>query len=94
MKTMAIRLEDDLHARLSLVAQLQGSTITEEIRQAIEHHIERIRSNPELTAKAGAVLEELERDAAARRDAVAALFGTNEPEQAPSPPKPPTRRTK
>lgn len=74
-KTLAIRLDDDLHARLSVIAQLSGSTVTDEIRQAIESHIERKRSAGELSAKAGAVLEEIEREAAARRSAIAALFG-------------------
>lgn len=81
-KTLAIRLDDDLHARLSVIAQLEGSTITDEIRQAIESHIESKRSGGRLSAKAGAVLEDIERDAEARRSAIAALFG--EPASAPA----------
>lgn len=74
-KTLAIRLDDELHARLSVIAQLEGSTITEEIREAIESHIERKRVSGELSERAGSVLEEIEREAATRRSAIAALFG-------------------
>ncbi len=91
VKTLAIRLEPELHAQLVIIAQLQGSTITDEIRSAIEHHILAIKGSPELSAKAGAVLEEIERDANARRDAIAALFGNDTP-PADKPSTRPTRK--
>ncbi len=80
MKTLAIRLEDDLHAQLSVLAQLDGQTITDEIRQAIAAHIETKRSHPDLTARAEAVLGEIEQEAASRRSAIAALFGSSDTE--------------
>jgi len=83
MKTLAIRLEDDLHAQLSVLAQLEGRTITDEIRQAIEAHINTKRSHPDLTARAEAVLGEIEQEAATRRSAIASLFGNPDPESAP-----------
>ena len=39
MKTMAIRLTDEVHAQLVIVAQLDGTTVAEELRQAIEAHL-------------------------------------------------------
>jgi predicted DNA-binding protein len=75
VKTLAIRLEPDLHAQLSLIAQLRGSTITDEIRGAIEAHVIRAKTAPELVSRAGSALEEIERDALARRAALAGLFG-------------------
>ncbi len=75
MKTLAIRLDDDLHAQLSVIAQLGELTVTDAIRQAIEQWIEQKRSAPELTARAQNVLDEIERDAAQRRSAIATLFG-------------------
>lgn len=89
VKTLAIRLELGLHAQLSVVAQLQGHTITDEIRLAIEAHIDRVRSDVGLTAKADAVLEDIERDAAARREAIASLFG-----EQPTVPAEPTKSTR
>jgi hypothetical protein len=79
VKTLAIRLEPDVHAQLSLVAQLRGNTITDEIRTAIETHIAAVKTTPELAGKADHVLEEIERDAAVRREAIATLFGPAEP---------------
>jgi predicted DNA-binding protein len=81
VKTLAIRLEPDLHAQLSLIAQLRGSTITDEIRQAIETHIATMKAAPELAAQADSVLEDIEREAVARRAAIATLFGNEHSEQ-------------
>ena len=87
VKTLAIRLEPDLHAQLSLIAQLRASTITDEIRTAIEAHIALARTAPELAAQAGSVLEDIEREAVARRAAIATLFGSEQTE----PPAQPAR---
>lgn len=76
VKTLAIRLEPDQHAHLSLIAQLRGSTITDEIRTAIEAHIALAKATPELAAGASDALEDIEREAALRRAAIATLFGT------------------
>jgi predicted DNA-binding protein len=84
VKTLAIRLEPDLHAQLSLIAQLRSSTITDEIRQAIEAHITSIKASPELAGKADSVLADIEREAVARRQAIASLFGTDQPVTAPA----------
>ncbi len=82
VKTLAIRLEPDLHAQLSLIAQLRGATITDEIKAALEAHIKAAKSMPELSGRADAVLADIERDATARRAAIATLFGTADPEAA------------
>jgi|HubBroStandDraft_1064217.scaffolds.fasta_scaffold115523_3 hypothetical protein len=79
VKTLAIRLEPDVHAQLSFIAQLKDSTITDEFRQAILNHIEACKADPELTAKAGGVLDDIEREAQTRREAIASLFGSAEP---------------
>lgn len=79
VKTLAIRLEPDLHQQLSLIAQLRGKTITDEIRQAIEAHIASLKTNPDLASQADSVLADIERDAAARREAISTLFGSDHP---------------
>ena len=73
MKTMAIRLEDELHAQLALVAQLENTTVTDLIRSAVASYIEQRKA--ELSGRAEAALAEIEREAAARRQAITALFG-------------------
>jgi predicted DNA-binding protein len=82
VKTLAIRLEPDQHAQLSLLAQLRGNTITDEIRQALEAHIVAVKDNPDLAGKASGALEDIEREAAQRREAIATLFGTTESPEA------------
>ncbi|MBF6097841.1 hypothetical protein IU510_07085 [Nocardia cyriacigeorgica] len=74
VKTLAIRLEPEMHAQLSLIAQLRGSTITDEFRAALVAHIEAAKSAPELANKADTALADIEREAALRREAIAALF--------------------
>lgn len=79
VKTLAIRLEPDLHAQLSLIAQLRSSSLTDEIRQAIVTHIQSVKAAPELASKADSVLAEIDREATARREAIATLFGGSQP---------------
>ena len=79
VKTLAIRLEPETHAQLSLIAQLRGNTITDEIKAALEAHIAGIKNMPDLAARAGSVLEDIEREALARRTAIATLFGSEAP---------------
>jgi len=88
VKTLAIRLEPELHAQLSLIAQLRGSTITDEIRAAIEDHILAVKANPDLAGRADSVLEDIEREAAARRTAIATLFGGDAPTSSTEPEAP------
>jgi len=99
VKTLAIRLDDDLHAQLSVIAQLSELTITDAIRQSIEQWVEAKRSQPEVTARAQSVLDDIERDAAQRRSAIATLFGPSDEPKASAEPqpigfKPPKRSTR
>lgn len=82
VKTLAIRLEPETHAQLSLIAQLRGNTITDEIKAALDAHIAGVKQTPDLAARAGSVLEDIEREALARRTAIATLFGSEAPEPA------------
>lgn len=78
VKTLAIRLDEGLHAQLTVLAQLGGVTVTDAIRQAIEVYVETARTEGDLAAKAAGALEEIEREAATRRSAIQALFGEAE----------------
>lgn len=82
VKTLAIRLEDEMHAQLVVLAQLQDKSLTDVIREALEDHIERQRSESGVSARAQSVLDEIEREAAAKREAIQALFGNGPAEEA------------
>lgn len=89
VKTLAIRLEPETHAQLSLIAQLRGNTITDEIKAALDAHISGVKQTPDLAARAGSVLEDIEREALARRTAIATLFGSEAPAPATAAAAPP-----
>ncbi len=74
VKTLGIRLQPDVHAQLSFIAQLRDGTITDEIQIAIAEHIVRAKDDPELASKAAEARAEIEREAAARQQAIATLF--------------------
>lgn len=76
MKTLAIRLEDGQHARLSILAKLSGESVTDVIRTAVDTQLATLASNPEVAAKADELTASIEREAAEQRAAIAQLFGT------------------
>lgn len=75
MKTIAIRIEDEVSEMLGLVAQLEGTTQIDQIREAINAHLERKVAGGDLTARAQAALDEVEREADAKRKAIEQLVG-------------------
>lgn len=79
MKTLAIRLEDEQHARLTILAKLSEESVTDVIRTAIDDHLAKLAADPEVSAKAEGLTAAIEREAAEQRDAIAALFGTSKP---------------
>lgn len=76
-KTIGVKLPDDVHAQLVLIAQLDGLSLTDAIRQAIDGYIERKKGEGDMAARAAQALEEIEKEAAARRGALHALFGSH-----------------
>ncbi|WP_338773023.1 hypothetical protein V7968_16295 [Nocardia vulneris] len=72
-KTMAIRVDPEIHAELSLIAQLRGNTLADEHLRAVIDHIERARNEADLADRADSAIEEIEREAAIRRAAIERL---------------------
>lgn len=94
MKTVALRLDDEMHDQLTMIAQLNELTQADAIREAIEQWITLKRSAPELTEWAQSMLDDVDRDAARRRSAIARLLGeTSEPKPTEGTEPPHTRRT-
>jgi hypothetical protein len=88
-KTLGVRLEEGIHAQLSFISQLKGSTLGDEIKASIEAHVVAAQSDPELIERAQRVREQIEREAKARQAAIAGLFGavalSSEVESKPAP---------
>ena len=74
IKTLAVRMSEDLRMQLDIIAQLNDRTVTDEIRLAIESWIEKIKSDPSVLQRAQFVRDEIEREAATKRGAIAAIF--------------------
>jgi hypothetical protein len=78
MKTMAIRLEDELHAQLAMLAKLEELSVADAIRQAVDGWVKERRTRPELVERAQQILGDIDREASARRGAIEALLGSTE----------------
>ena len=87
IRTLAVRISDDLRAQLDIIAQLTGRSTTEEIRLALEHWIDRTKSDPAVLKKAEAVRAEIEREAQTRRNAIAAIFDVDSASKAKAAPQ-------
>ena len=79
MKTLAVRLEDEQHARLSILAKLSGNSVTDTIREALDAHLASLATDAEISAKADELRQAIDREADEQRDALAALFGAGKP---------------
>ncbi|MGW3993949.1 hypothetical protein ACWEF6_10720 [Amycolatopsis sp. NPDC004772] len=75
VKTLGIKVPDALHAQFALVAQLDGISLGDAALRAVELYVNTKRAESDFAARAEAALEEIEREAAARRGAIQGLFG-------------------
>lgn len=75
LKTIAVRVEEGLHAQLQFIAQLSGSTIADEVRNGIQQRIAHAQTDPTLIAKAQEARDRIERQARLRSDAIAGFIG-------------------
>jgi predicted DNA-binding protein len=76
LKTIAVRLNQETFDLLEVVSQLEATTIVDQIRVAIAAHLERKVADGELAARAQSALEDIDREAAARKEAIGSLIGT------------------
>jgi hypothetical protein len=75
-KTLGIRFRPDLHTQITVIAQLRGRSFQDEVIVACEAHLAQAKSDPALVTRIQAAIADIDRDAASRRDALAALFST------------------
>ncbi len=74
IRPLSVRMTEDTRAQLDIIAQLNERSVTEEVREALEHWLERSKSDPQVLKRASAVKAEIEREAATKRGAIAAIF--------------------
>ena len=86
IRPLSVRMRDSARVQLEVLSQLNGRSVTEEVRLALEAWIEKSKSDPTVQARAEEARADVEREAAVRRGAIEAIFS-------PVPDKP-TRRGK
>lgn len=74
-RPLAIRLTDEHRAQLELLAQLNGRSLTEEIRVGLESWVEASKADPKVLERADATRAEIEREAETKRNAIASILG-------------------
>jgi hypothetical protein len=92
VKTLGIKVPDALHAQFTLVAQLDGISLNDAALRAVEQYVTTKRQEPDFAARAQAALEDIEKEAAARRGAIEGLFGSQPTEAASDAAAKPTSR--
>jgi len=85
-KVLTVRTSEDTRAQLEVLAQLNERSVTEETRIALEHWVEKSKSDPTVLKRAEQVRAEIEREAETKRNAIAAVLGSTPGTKAPSRP--------
>lgn len=75
LRPLSVRMSDGTRAQLEILAQLNERSLTEETRLALEHWVEKSKSDPAVLRRAEQVRAEIERDAETRRNAIEAVLG-------------------
>jgi hypothetical protein len=79
VKTLAIKLDEELHAQLTMLGQVLKVPVATLMLQGVREHVANLRANPELSAKAKQIVDAFEADVAVRRNALTGLFDPDKP---------------
>ncbi|HVX20467.1 MAG TPA: hypothetical protein VHB02_03895 [Acidimicrobiales bacterium] len=82
MKTLAVRLDEETMDLLGVVSQLEGTTMVDQIRIAVEAHLEKKVAGGQLAARAQEAIQAIDAEAEARKAAIGALVSQAAPEGA------------
>lgn len=95
MKTLAVELDDELHAQLTMLGQVLNKPVKKLMYEGVKDHVGTLRKSPEVIAKAKALREAFDADMAVKRNALDGLLDPAKPwpnkpanGQAPKPAKP------
>lgn len=61
-------------AQLEILARVNGRNLTKEVQDALSSWIEQSKADPKVLARAKTVSDEIDREAATKRDALSAIF--------------------
>ncbi len=75
LRLLSVRMSDGTRAQLEILAQLNDRSLTEETRYALEHWVDKSKSDAAVLERAEQVRADIEREAATRRSAIEAVLG-------------------
>jgi hypothetical protein len=79
VKTLGIRFQPEVHAQLSLIAQLRGHSFQDEVIAAVEAHIAESRNDEALLARVEEAQAEIARRAQESQATLTSLFAISGP---------------
>lgn len=77
LRPLSVRMSDGTRAQLEILAQLNDRSLTEETRYALEHWVDKSKSDPAVLKRVEQVRADIEREATTRRSAIEAVLGGN-----------------
>lgn len=83
IRPLSVRMTETARVQLEILADLNGRSLTEETKLALESWIEKSKSDPKVLERAEQVRSKIEREAATRRGAIDSIF-----EAVPNPARP------
>jgi hypothetical protein len=84
VRTLAVRVSPDYHAQLSMVAQVDGMSLTDLMMQALDNHMAARREAPDFKAKVQEALAEAEAQMARTRAMLLGALPEGETQSGPS----------
>jgi hypothetical protein len=79
MKTLAVELDDELHAQLTMLGQVLNKPVKALMYDGVKDHVGRLRESPEVLAKAKSLRDAFDADVAVRRNALDGLLDPSKP---------------
>jgi len=73
---LAVRVPEELATFLELLASISGRTKTDEYRFALEQHALSAKNDPKVQARVQQVMDDIEREAKAKREVLSSMLGT------------------
>src|SRR3546814_1333364 len=76
---LAVRVPEELATFLELLSDINGRSKTDEYRVALENHVIAAKSASKVQARVTEVMENIDREAKAKRDVLSSILGPTKP---------------
>jgi|GEM_PF-4601154 hypothetical protein len=90
---LAVRVPEELARFLELLSDINGRSKTDEYRVALENHVIAAKSDKRVQDRVQQVMDEVEREAKAKREVLSSILGPAKATTKPAVPKTPSEPT-